>query len=416
MVFWGATSAGAFTLGKTYDKENYQEIEEMLIFPILNWVKKGEFTIPTGKLNYELKLDKSYMERSKKNEGKYDIDKEGLLVLKNTNEPTGFVSGNPFPTIDSKDPKIAQKIMENFLFTSHFRQTAVQGTGFIKWVGDSGMEREIVAAEQFLYYQNRSGGPIPNPSGYLQQVCQYVKQPFDLKGTVMMAWTYDSQKTDTAFSYIPMLRRVRRVSAASRSDPFAGSDFCIDDSLTWNGKNASMTWKLVGKQSFLVPFTKADKITMRQFRDGSIERKHEEIYKGYENPKWTGAKWAPLSWIWHPRTVWVVEGTAKDPYYNYGKQILYIDEDTFTSYCKVMYDRAGGYWKTLLFPSSFNETQSGIRFIGLHHVYIAIDDNTHHASIAEVLNFQGQPDRINMTVEQMGPSSFTEGFIRQISK
>jgi len=63
-----------------------------------------------------------------------------------------------------------------------------------------------------------------------------------------MEYTYDDTRDDIAFAYIPMLRRVRRVSAAVRSDPFLGSDFCTDDTDGFFGKNQAMKWKFIGKR------------------------------------------------------------------------------------------------------------------------------------------------------------------------
>ena len=45
---WKVFPAQAIELGKTYDKSNYQEIEDLLIPPVLNWVKNGELLIKTG--------------------------------------------------------------------------------------------------------------------------------------------------------------------------------------------------------------------------------------------------------------------------------------------------------------------------------------------------------------------------------
>ncbi|MBN1226558.1 MAG: outer membrane lipoprotein-sorting protein, partial [Deltaproteobacteria bacterium] len=219
-----------------------------------------------------------------------------------------------------------------------------------------------------------------------------------------------------AFSYIPMLRRVRRVSAAARSDPFAGSDFCTDDSRTWNGKNASMKWKFVGQGTYLVPFSSDKKHTLNVLPDGSIEIYHDILIKGYEVAGWKGAPWAPTNCIWNPRPVWVIEGYPKDPYYNYGRQLFYVDQENFINYYKVIYDQSGLYWKTVFYASNSSETTTGVGYIALPNYYLTVDDKTHHSCVAEIQKFPGELDLINMPIEKLGPEWFTESYIRQLSK
>ncbi len=42
LSLWSPNSAQGFEPGKTYDKNNYQEIEGLLIDAIKDWVKKGD--------------------------------------------------------------------------------------------------------------------------------------------------------------------------------------------------------------------------------------------------------------------------------------------------------------------------------------------------------------------------------------
>ncbi len=413
----GVTSTQALTLGKTYDKNNYQEIGDLLIFPLQDSVKNGDFLLKTGELEYELTLDERYLKESRKNEGKYDLTEEGVLVLKDTGKEPEYVYGMTFPVIDSKDPKVGAKIIENFMRTMHYRQGSVEGNGYIRWIGTGGFERQILVHEAFLYYQNRERGPLPNPRNYLVQQLAYVVAPFDLRGVVQMAWTYNSPETDTAFSYVPMLRRVRRVSAATKSDGFAGSDLTLDDANGWSGKNASMTWKLVGEGEVLAPFSSPRKNILRHTPDGAYKRIHPYVTKGYETPGWKGVPWAPVSLTWYPRPVWIVEGVPKDPYYNGGRLTHYVDKDNYTMYFKIVYDNAGEYWKTVYFSGSCSETEdTGVRCFSVHSFYLIANDRRHHATTAEVGEWDGVISKIDLPPDVLDASSFTEASVRQLSK
>jgi hypothetical protein len=415
IVLAGSPTQAEWVAGKTYDKSNYQEIQDMLNPPLLNWIKKGEFIIQTNKLEFELKPGDDFIEASRKNEGKFDVDKNGVLVDKKTGKPAEFFTGYPFPKIDPKDPKAGEKILEN-ANALRFRTGGFGATGRVSWIGTRGLERQVIAAGNYLYYQNRRRGPLPNPNNFLQQQIVFVVEPFDLRGSATMSWTYNDTREDTSFAYVPMIRRIRRVSAANRSDPFLGSDLCTDDAYTWVGKNASMRWKLIGQKTLLMPLSSSKKILIKSSPDGSIEREFIYIKKGYEVPGWKGAPWAPVNLIWTPRPVWIVEGNPKDPYYNYGRQIFYVDQVTFLSYFKEVFDKAGQYWKSIFVSNAYQVTDKGVDIMENADFYAAIDDKTHHASTADVIKYKERDYRVNLPPELVGPQHFTESFLLQVSK
>jgi len=46
------------------------------------------------------------------------------------------------------------------------------------------------------------------------------------------------------------------------------------------------------------------------------------------------------------RPVWIVEGQSSDPYYNFGKVIMYFDREMYRIYWKLVHNRAGEYFYT----------------------------------------------------------------------
>lgn len=165
-IFCSANSSQAFKQGKTYDKNNYQEVKDQLVPPVLTWIQKGDIILHAGTLDYELTLDEKYQKLSQKNEGKFDVNADGILVHKDTGKLVEFLMGNPSPTIDPKDPKAAEKILENFKYTIHYRLQGSHGTGYVRWHSTTGLEREILSQEYYLYYQNREIGPMKNLNNY----------------------------------------------------------------------------------------------------------------------------------------------------------------------------------------------------------------------------------------------------------
>jgi hypothetical protein len=414
---WGINLVQAFTLGKTYDSSNWQEMKDKAPPPLLNWVKKGEFILKTGKLDFEWKVvDPVFCKASKKNTGKFDIDEQGFIVDKRTGKRPDFIFGCPFPKIESKDPRAAEKIMQNFSYV-RFRAGGYSATVTVCWVGKSGIVRTVITAGDYLYYQGRYGGPIPNPNNFLQQQRVFPVEPFDLKGMVQMVWEYNEEKSSAAFAYVPTLRRVKRVSVGTLSEPFLGSDVCAYDTFLWSGKNQDMRWKLVGETTILAPFTASGKIIVPENEDGSINRIFPKLKIGYQVPGWNGAAWAPVNVVWHPRDVWIVEATPEDLHYNFGKMIFYIDKVAFNGWFREVYKKDGGYLKTIFGAYSYQITQKGRDTTGCApDCYFSIDDKAHHATYVQNVKYPGRDSRLYLPLDKVGPNLFTVNAAQLLTK
>jgi len=114
-------------------------------------------------------------------------------------------------------------------------------------------------------------------------------EPFDFRGLNSMLWSYNDQRENTNITYMPAMRRVRRVSVATPSSPNLGADLSQDDFYVWSGKNASMKWRLIGEENLLVPFASVKKIGVKEFEDGSIDSIFVNVKIGLDVPGWKGA-------------------------------------------------------------------------------------------------------------------------------
>ena len=65
--------------------------------------------------------------------------------------------------------------------------------------------------------------------GNKEKSIMFFVSPADVKNTSFMNWTYDSDKSDDQWIYLPALKKVKRISSDSKSDYFMGSDFTFDD-------------------------------------------------------------------------------------------------------------------------------------------------------------------------------------------
>lgn len=65
--------------------------------------------------------------------------------------------------------------------------------------------------------------------GDTEKSIMFFQTPADVKNTSFMNWSYDSDKSDDQWIYLPALKKTKRISSDSKSDYFMGSDFTYDD-------------------------------------------------------------------------------------------------------------------------------------------------------------------------------------------
>ncbi len=133
--------------------------------------------------------------------------------------------------------------------------------------------------------------------GNVEKKIMFFIAPADVKNTSFMNWSYDGDKADDQWIYLPALKRVKRISSDSRSDYFMGSDFTYDD---------------LGDR-------KLDADTHKLLREESVEGKD----------------------------CYVVQSIPKDEDYMYSKTITWIRKDNFVGVKKEFYDEDGELLKIL---------------------------------------------------------------------
>jgi hypothetical protein len=394
--------------GDTIDKSNWQKVEGLLPDPVLNYVKKGDFVLHIGKFNYDPTWESEFMKASEANAGKYDIDEDGNVVDPKTGKRPDYIYGFPFPNIDPKDPKAASKIVWNRSFAV-FKGGQTWFPYEVLWVGRGGLERRI-AGTSIDYYLDGRPNKLNNPDATELKELSSVNSPASVEGFLQLTWRYMDNRPDSVWSYVPAMRRTRQLSSVNRSDPFLGSDFTSDDTFVWYGKNQSMTWKLIGQQDVLVESALPDPSPLLPGPPGDsgtswiISKDFKGAVYGYETPNWTGAPWAMTNMIWVKRPAWVLEAFPKDPYYSYGRQVVYADRESNLLLYKVVYNRAGEYWKL-----AFRDLTPGWSPDGAHRYEVTacqmvIDDKTDHSGIGTGTGTHGNASEYNTS--RVHPQNF----------
>ena len=133
--------------------------------------------------------------------------------------------------------------------------------------------------------------------GDTEKSIMFFMTPADVKNTSFMNWSYDSDKADDQWIYLPALKKVKRISSDSKSDYFMGSDFTYDD------------------------------LGDRKLDADDHKLLREETVDGVE--------------------CYVVESVSKDKDYMYSKTVTWIIKDSFIGYQKEFYDEDEDLLKVL---------------------------------------------------------------------
>jgi hypothetical protein len=94
----------------------------------------------------------------------------------------------------------------------------------------------------------------------------------------------------------------------------------------------------------------------------------------------------PTDLVYVPRKVWVIEGNAKDPYYNYGKHLFYVDQETYGIWHEEVFDKAGVPWIWQFRLEDHFESPNGLNNAGLGSNGCTYDMKARHASWGQSYN------------------------------
>jgi hypothetical protein len=250
------------------------------------------------------------------------------------NQVLNYVAGLPFPLADERDPDAAVKLVFNFENRIAVDDLDVRNfecdTGSIGASSGLTVERHFLLAHfrrlyyvSRLYHDPKPTWPTPDGIRY-REVLHPILEPFDLKGVGLTYSRHlDPSRQDDSWLYYPLLKRVRRLSSAQRSDALFGQDADIDSYGGYAGNPAWMDWKLVGTKRVLAPM-------------------HTRNFPAV----WSkGAADFLFDDTWELRDVYILEGTSRIPDYAYSKRVLYLDRHSFVIPYTEMYDQKGQLWK-----------------------------------------------------------------------
>jgi hypothetical protein len=380
------------TPGQALRQDNWQEAKGLLPEAVLNRFQDGSYQAQVITLPDTLEWGSKFKAASEANEGKFSIDADDSLIANDTKAYPTFLYGYPFPRIDEKDPQAAAKAVYNFSYTL-MQADDTDRISNLNWVKPTAFERRAEFRGQLLFYGSRLSGPLTNEDATLRKGIIAGISPPDIYGVVTLEWVYlDPKKWNSLWAYVPELRRVRTVPAFGGSESLFGSDLAHDDPYLFSGKVQYFTWKLIGVQDALVPYTQPNPKALTPDTNGYVlEKSSQPLVMGWEKEGWSGKAWWPANYSLVKRPVWIVEATAKDSAYAYGRQVLWIDRELYIAYYKEVYNRAGQHWRMLLNSVSVARTAKGDVSVAQPDFTLSVDELENRATVEQPFTQEKPP-------------------------
>ncbi len=371
--------------GLQITQANADLVKDLVPEAIYQRVQKGDYVFTIGHFDPPDRMpkmwDKQFTDANEQNIGKYELSDGFGIIDKTTGErPWPMPLGVPYPDLDfSEDPvRLGAKIAWNTVGASNATCNEVDDD-YPRLVSsprngtyDRYFDPKVI--RQYVEFR-RDPLAVSRPVNF--QEIFFFLGPSDAFGAATLTWRWaDPEKWDSVWNYSPAIRRLRRSTAANRSDTVLGTEFAIDDAEPgYAGKIEMMDWRYVGQTVTLMPVSRrldqaADDYTATNtyqsvpsshFTYKDLEGSYMPIYKdlkfGLHQSPQQHASWFIYNVLWVPVNAYVVEAFPKDPYYNYGRQIYFFEVNTYAPLWKQIYNRNGEFWRTTVLLIEFPRYQ-----------------------------------------------------------
>ena len=191
-----------------------------------------------------------------------------------------------------------------------------------------------------------------------------VTYPEELAGLAFLTYRFLGADEDLIWGYSPAIRKARQIAGATHSDGILQSPLALADLSVWNGKHELVEPAMQLTQEALIPVTGLDLLPLQVSSQGCLAPQLFGTKPGTDlAQRWVGEGRSAWS-IFHaltyavPRKILRIELQSKDPFSEYGRQVLTIDEQLQIPVMKLVYDRSGQPWKLVLSSLGIGEAKN----------------------------------------------------------
>jgi len=368
------------------DLEKYPGIKELFPPELLLHIKPGgpplvgsmpEFEIiPTRQLYWYSKLG----EATRQNLGKTKLDKNGYIV------PLTWQGGFPFPQPYGKFK--AQQLYYNFeTRVTHFDGCYFTRNETVSFDRNLTRDKYRLTAGTHIKFMGRTLFP---PYGWLDEHAKkngmfmsyssVSLEPRDSRGTVLLNHKYDDpNKMNQWMIFVPSLRRIRKMNSTDTQEPMG--DLIYDDIAHISQKitphKYPYKFEIIAEREYLMPIQYNRAVAW-------IDSKNGYALGGIQFMR---------------RPCYVLQMTQLDPYYVYGKRIIYIDKETFGSFLSANYDHEGRLYRSQIFTRTFMADAGQISTYGTFS--LLIDHADSHSTFSMSIFVPAPFERKDFTIQHL---------------
>lgn len=181
-----------------------------------------------------------------------------------------------------------------------------------------------------------------------------VQAPEALRGITLLTYRFLGADEDLIWAYSPAIAKSRQLAGASHSDSILELPYSLSDIALWSGKQELSEPTLELTQEALVPVAGVDLLAAAPSGAGCFEQQDMNTRSGAElAPRWATegrSAWGIFSALSYfvPRQVVRIELESRDPFSEYGRQVLTVDRELQVPLLKLVYDRSGHPWKLVM--------------------------------------------------------------------
>jgi hypothetical protein len=293
-------------------------------------------------------------------------------------QPVDYTAGQPFPysrwaqeasqhacDLQPDDPQLALKLAWNANYrwnagginSPHWAQSYWREGGDQTW--------KIARGEYRRTYFSHRADLLPDTTSLTPDTdlewAEYseTKHPFDMRGTSFLVYRYRNsyEKRDDAWTYVPTLRRVRRIPAEEKADSVQGSNFTLEDFFLFSGYVWDHDWRFLGESTLLAALDTKRRCFPLLPDAAAGERPEPGSDAHFFACRFGPYRALPLvDETWQKRTVVALEQTPRRAGHPYSRKILWYDKETFTPLFFLAYDRDGRPFRLSWYLGNWSET------------------------------------------------------------
>ncbi len=336
----GELTNGAVKVGDRITAQNLEAVKHLLPQGMDRILRDGNELIVAETSAPERFIAPALRDATLKNAHQQVIDPDGTLSAK---------GGGPWPGgFPVLEPKSGLEVMVNSQF--QLADTLYDPIGVIHWTNPEGQVYRVTYGSLF---SDRSTSrvcvdPKPTVAGREQEDRRElfrIVDPYDVRGIAILTFLYrDQKRLPDTWGYVPVLRRVQRLSTAQRYDSVDGSDIRLGDINVFNDPLGIWEYKTFNRAPLLSLVGLKTHPRRASRDDKAIPRVNGKL---------------PVNTQTEVRDTFVVEAIPKDPTHIYSKKVLYIDSTSYIVWYGAAYDRQGELWMAHIFPQDSEETPCG---------------------------------------------------------